>query len=198
MEAAISASMLAARFSCVNHPASNRPFHGRDRASEQYGLAPAFHHGPRPLLAERHARSFGKPLRCSIFCRVDGRFHCRHNRQRSLRRTHAPAAHGGLLRSMDFLLYRLCYLSSFFRTYIAVLPHTADRELLAALIAVLRQTQRSNLSLALIESGDPLATAEVEMLLTAPADAAPVPDCRKTIDWERKVRLLLGRNAVSA
>ena len=75
---------------------------------------------------------------------------------------------------------------------------TVSTAALKSLIAVLRQTQRSNLSLALIESGDPLATAEVEMLLTAPADAAPVPDCRKTIDWERKVRLLLGRNAVSA
>jgi hypothetical protein len=51
-------------------------------------LAPAFHHGPRPLLADFHARFSSSPLACSLWLRVAGRFHCRHRRQRSLRRIH--------------------------------------------------------------------------------------------------------------
>src|ERR1700758_5214231 len=51
-------------------------------------LAPAFHQGPRPLLADFHARVLSRPRACSRLLRVAGRFHCRHSRQRSLRLIH--------------------------------------------------------------------------------------------------------------
>ena len=37
--------------------------------------APAFHHGPRPLVAEVHARASAKPRRISLRARVRERFH---------------------------------------------------------------------------------------------------------------------------
>ena len=49
--------------------------------------APAFHHGPRPLPALSRARSAFRPKARSYVARVTGRFHCRHSRQRSRRRT---------------------------------------------------------------------------------------------------------------
>ena len=51
-------------------------------------LAPEFHHGPRPLLADFQARVSSKPRACRCMLRVAGLFHCRHSRQRSLRRIH--------------------------------------------------------------------------------------------------------------
>ena len=51
-------------------------------------LVPAFHQGPRPLLADFHARTPSSPRACSRLLRVAGRFHCRQSRQRSLRRIH--------------------------------------------------------------------------------------------------------------
>ena len=48
--------------------------------------APAFHHGPRPFMALRQARSAPGPGAQSLRSRVRGRFHCRHSRQRSRRR----------------------------------------------------------------------------------------------------------------
>src|ERR1700756_1981406 len=55
-------------------------------------LAPAFHQGPRPLLADFHARVLSRPRACSRLLRVTGRFHCRHSRQRSLRRIHPSSS----------------------------------------------------------------------------------------------------------
>src|SRR5665647_3668064 len=55
-------------------------------------LAPAFHHGPCPLLADFHARVSSNPRACSRLLRVAGRFHCRHSRQRSLRRIHPSSS----------------------------------------------------------------------------------------------------------
>src|SRR5450830_787156 len=55
-------------------------------------LAPEFHHGPRPLLADFHARVSSNPRACSRLLRVAGRFHCRHSRQRSLRRIHPSSS----------------------------------------------------------------------------------------------------------
>ena len=48
--------------------------------------APAFHHGPRPLLALWRARSASSPRARSLRALVTRRFHCRHSRQRSRRR----------------------------------------------------------------------------------------------------------------
>ena len=48
--------------------------------------APAFHHGPRPFVADRHARSWAQPALHQSCAHGAGRFHCRHRRQRSLRR----------------------------------------------------------------------------------------------------------------
>jgi len=48
--------------------------------------APEFHQGPRPLLADRHARTSANPYRISFRTRVPGRFHWRQRRFRSLRR----------------------------------------------------------------------------------------------------------------
>ena len=45
-------------------------------------LVPAFHQGPRPLLADFHARAPSSPRACSRLLRVAGRFHCRQSRQR--------------------------------------------------------------------------------------------------------------------
>lgn len=50
-------------------------------------LDPAFHQAPRPLVAERHARSGGSPRVISIRRRASGRLDCRHRRPRSLRRS---------------------------------------------------------------------------------------------------------------
>jgi hypothetical protein len=51
-------------------------------------LAPAFHHGPRPLPAGFHARLASSPRVCSRLFRVAGYFHWRNSRQRNLRRIH--------------------------------------------------------------------------------------------------------------
>ena len=51
-------------------------------------LAPAFHQGPRPLLADSHARSSLIPSCNSLRCRVRERFHCRQRMTLSLRRNH--------------------------------------------------------------------------------------------------------------
>jgi len=51
-------------------------------------LAPAFHHGPRPLAADARARASSRPRRRSSRYRVRGRFHCRHMTPRSFRRSH--------------------------------------------------------------------------------------------------------------
>jgi len=46
--------------------------------------APPFHHGPRPLVADGHARASLSPARIRFCARVWLRFHCRHSRVRSL------------------------------------------------------------------------------------------------------------------
>ena len=50
-------------------------------------LAPAFHQAPRPLIAERHARSSVNPRVISMRARARGRLPWRHSRPRSLRLT---------------------------------------------------------------------------------------------------------------
>ena len=48
-------------------------------------LAPAFHQAPRPLVAERHARSSLNPRFISVLARVKGCLHWRHSRPLNLR-----------------------------------------------------------------------------------------------------------------
>lgn len=46
--------------------------------------ASPFHHGPRPLVADCHARASPNPARIRCCARVGLRFHCRHSSVRSL------------------------------------------------------------------------------------------------------------------
>jgi hypothetical protein len=47
--------------------------------------ASPFHHGPCPLVADRHARASRSPARIRFCARVWLRFHCRHSSVRNLR-----------------------------------------------------------------------------------------------------------------
>jgi hypothetical protein len=64
-------------------------------------LAPAFHHGPRWLPAERHAWVSLSPRFIKLRARAEARFHCRHRMQRSLRRSHPSASSSALLVSVS-------------------------------------------------------------------------------------------------
>jgi hypothetical protein len=54
--------------------------------------APAFHHGPRQLVADIHAGASVIPLRIKLPARVCERRHRRHRSARSFRRSHPSSA----------------------------------------------------------------------------------------------------------
>lgn len=99
---------------------------------------------------------------------------------------------GAGMRETESVLYRLGYLSGFFRTLIAILPSGTSATITSELIAALKDSRRSNVALFEVsEPLDMLATPRVVPLLVPPEDAVPVPDCRGSIQWERVIRTML-------
>ena len=111
-------------------------------------LAPAFHHGPRPLVAERHARSSVSPRCIRLRARAYGRFHCRHRTQRSLCRIQPSRSSSARLVSVS-LKYAAHPRSTGLRRWIVVAKASPARaaQLVSHLLRQLLHARLSNAQL---------------------------------------------------
>ncbi|MFO1302997.1 MAG: hypothetical protein U1F54_04650 [Burkholderiales bacterium] len=102
------------------------------------------------------------------------------------------------MRETQGVLYRLGYLSGFFRRLIVIVPSDVDAHIISDLVAAFKDSRRFNVALFEVsEPVDALATPHVKALLTPPENALPTPDCRASIQWERVIRVMLEHTPVS-
>ncbi|MFO1315492.1 MAG: hypothetical protein U1F58_07785 [Burkholderiales bacterium] len=101
-----------------------------------------------------------------------------------------------LSKEMVSLLHRLCYLAGFFSRLIAIFPAAIPDAFIKELKESLASARRSNIALfAVADADDSLAVPVVKPLLVPAHDAAPIPDCRGSIHWERVLRNMLDQKA---
>lgn len=101
------------------------------------------------------------------------------------------------MRETQSVLYRLGYLSGFFRRLVAIVPSDVGATITSDLVDALKDSRRFNVALFEVrEPVDALATPHVKPLFTPPEDAVPTPDCRGSIQWERVIRVMLENTRV--